>query len=83
MSRIDAERSWKVRQKSTMESAAREDGDSNSLCEEKKVVKKKVDETEFDSVERKEKPCRKGEMEAKGEGYIGSSYPHEARQATE
>jgi len=62
MSKIDTGRCWKVRQKSTVESAAREDGDSNSLCEGKKREWMK---TEFDSAERKESPVRTGEMEVK------------------
>lgn len=57
--------SWKVRQKSTVKSAAQVDGDSNSLCEEKKAVKRKWIKTEFDSAERKESPVGTGEMEVK------------------
>jgi hypothetical protein len=38
---------------------------SNSLCEEKKAMKRKWMKTEFDSAERKESPVGMGEMEAK------------------
>jgi len=60
-----------------MESAAREDGDSNSLCEEKKVEKRKWMKTEFDSAERKEKPCRNGGGGSKERRVYRLDCPHE------